>query len=272
VLKEKIARLPNYVKRFGAFHGLRLSMAVSGEGGNVDLAAQPVSVPGFDAPIWLRPNRSDHSIFWQCIVRDQYDFGKFKQTEELMRRATAMRAAGQVPLILDCGGNIGLSIRTFARDFPDAHIICVEPDDANMRVLRQNAESVGDRVTIVQGGIASRSGYCRVINRDRGSAGLMTEYCDAGDEGALRTYTVDDLVAMVPGGQPWIVKLDIEGAQAELFSTNTDWVGRADVIVLEPDDWSFTWSGSTVNFFKALSAHKFDYLLDGELILCYRHV
>jgi FkbM family methyltransferase len=272
MVMEKLARLPNFVQRFGAFHGLRLSMGVNGAGGDVSLATRPVTVPGFTAPVHLRPNRSDYSIFWQSIVRKQYDLAKFDQTSELMRRADAMRAGGQVPLILDCGGNIGLSVRSFGKDYPDAPIIVVEPDDNNLRVLRENVASLGDRVTVVQGGIAARSGHCRVIGRERGSAGLMTEYCDAGAEGAIRTWTIDDLLAMVPNGQPWIVKLDIEGAQDELFSANTGWVAKADCIILELDDWIMPWSGSTVNFFKTLSDHRFDYLLDGELIICYRHV
>lgn len=271
-MMEKLARLPNFVQRFGVFHGLRLSLRVNGAGGDVNLPTRPFSVPGFDAPVHLRANRSDYSIFWQSIVRKQYDLPKFHQTNELMRRADGMRAAGQVPLILDCGGNIGLSVRSFGKDYPDARIIVVEPDNNNLRVLRENVASLGDRVTVVQGGVASRSGHCRVVGQERGSAGLMTQYCDADAAGAIRTWPIDDLLAMVPGGQPWIVKLDIEGAQDDLFSANTDWVAKADCIILELDDWIMPWSGSTVNFFRTMSQHRFDYLLDGELIVCYRHI
>jgi FkbM family methyltransferase len=269
---EKFVRLPNFIRRFGPLAGLRLGLGLSGTGGKVTAAAAAVRVPGFAKPIWLRPIRSDYSIFWQCLVQGQYDLGKFPQTEELLRRAEAMRAAGDVPVIVDGGGNIGLSLRSFARDYPFATIVAVEPDGENMRVLRANAAELPEhQVVPVQGAAGSRSGDCRVIAHERGSAGLMTEYCAADAPGAVPAYTIADLVARVPGGRPWIVKLDIEGAQDELFSQNLDWVGEAELIILEPDDWAFPWSGSTVNFFRALSAHRFDYLLDGELILCFRH-
>jgi FkbM family methyltransferase len=271
MLAETLSRLPNFVSRFGALHGVRLGLGVGARRTDPAAAARAVRVPGFADPVWMRPTRSDYSIFWQCLVRGQYDFSGFPQMAELRRRAEAMLAAGKTPVIVDGGGNVGYATRTFARDFSFAHVVAVEPDADNMRVLRQNAAGLGDRFTAVHGAIASREGNSRVVSFERGSAGLQTEYCAAGAPGAVPALTIDQLVAMVPEGRPWIVKLDIEGAQDELFSAGTDWIGRTDLIILEPDDWAFPWSGSTVNFFRALSAHRFDYLLHGELILAFRH-
>jgi FkbM family methyltransferase len=271
MIREKIERLPNFLKRYGLLDGLRLGFGVPVEGNDVTAPARPLRVPDFAQPIHLRPNRSDYSIFWQCVVRQQYDLSRFVQMEQIKARAAAMLAAGQKPLIIDGGANIGLSLRGFARDFPQAHVIAVEPDDDNFRVLAANAAELDAPHTCVQGAVASRAGHARVVARERGSAGFMTEYCAADHPEALRTFTIPDLVAMVPGGRPWIVKLDIEGGQDELFSANTDWVADAELIMLEPDDWAFAWSGSTVNFLRALSAYDFDYVLDGEMILCFRH-
>ena len=269
--REMIERLPNFVKRFGAVHGMRLGLGLPSDGTATDCAARPHAVPGYAEPIWLRPNRSDYSIFWQTMVNRQYDLTAFPQTAELERRAQAMLAVGKVPVIVDAGANIGLSLRAFAAKYPFAHIVAVEPDVQNMRVLEQNLMAAGGNHTAVLGGIASQSGHCRVVSFERGSAGLQTEYCDADHPGAVRALTVEECVAMIPDGEPWIVKLDIEGAQDELFSTRTDWVGTADLILLELDDWAFPWSGSSVNFFRALAEHRFDYLLSEELILAFRH-
>lgn len=271
MIAETIGRLPNFIKRFGLGHGLRLGFNRCGTGTATDLAPQPLNVPGYADPFWLRANRSDHSIFWQSIVRQQYDLSGFPQLREIEKRAQKMLAAGKVPVIIDGGANIGLSLRTFAHDFPFAHVVAVEPDSENLRVLRANAKDVATPHTIVQAGIAARSGHCRVVSRYRGSAGLQTACCEADHPDAIRTCTVPELTAMVPGGVPWIVKLDIEGAQDELFSVHTEWVGTADLIILELDDWAFPWSGSSVNFFRALSRYRFDYLLADELILAFRH-
>lgn len=271
MLREKLERLPNFLKRYGLLHGLRLGLGLSAGSNDVTAPAHPLKVPDFVRPIHLRAIRSDYSIFWQCVVRQQYDLSRFAQMGQIKARAMAMIAAGQVPLVIDGGANIGLSLRGFTRDFPQSHVIAVEPDADNFRVLATNAAEIGSPHTLVQGGLASRSGHCRVVGRDRGSAGFMTEYCAADHPEALRTFTVPDLVAMVPEGRAWIVKLDIEGAQDELLSANTGWIADADLVMLEPDDWAFPWSGSTVNFLRALSAYDFDYVLDGEMLLCFRH-
>jgi FkbM family methyltransferase len=268
---ERLERLPNFLKRYGLFHGLRLGLSVTGKGAKVQAPAKAINLPDYEAPVWLRPIRSDYSIFWQSMVRRDYDLSRLPQTEAIICRAQAAIEQGRKPVILDCGGNIGLSVRSFARDFPFAHIVVVEPDQENMRVLAANAAELPGTVTPVLGGIASRSDHCKVVARDRGSAGFMTKYCDADDPESIRTFTVQELFAMVPDAYPWIVKLDIEGAQEELFSTNLDWIGTVDLILLELDDWAFPWGGTSINFFRALSDHAFDYLVDGELIVCFRH-
>jgi FkbM family methyltransferase len=271
MLRERLERLPNFIKRFGVASGLRLGLGLPDSDWDVTAPARAVSVPGMDRPLWLRPTRSDYSIFWQSLVKRQYEMGSFPQTAELIRRAEQYLVEGKVPVIVDGGGNIGLSLRTFAADFPFAHIVSVEPDEENLRVLKANAGELATPHNVVQAGLAAHGGHCRVVARERGSAGLQTEYCATDHPEAIRTVTVPECIAMVPGGAAWIVKLDIEGAQSELFSGNLDWVGEVDCIILELDDWAFPWGGTSVNFFRALAAHRFDYLMAEELILAFRH-
>jgi hypothetical protein len=72
--RQQALRLPNYVKRFGPVAGLRLGTRIGAARGAASDAAQPVAVPGFERPLYLRPTVSDHSIFWQCVVRAPQDF------------------------------------------------------------------------------------------------------------------------------------------------------------------------------------------------------
>jgi FkbM family methyltransferase len=268
---QKALRLPNYVKRFGIANGLRIGLAIGTPAQGPESDAAAIAVPGYPHPIWLRPTRSDHSIFWQCMTRDQYDLREWPQTNRFVERCDRLRAAGRTPIIIDGGANIGLAAVGFARDYPAAHILAVEPDSDNFRILGQNAKAAGTNITPVLGAISAHTGHSRVIERERGSAGFRTEYCEASHPEAVASFDIPALVNMVPGGWPWIVKLDIEGAQEELFSANTAWVGQADLIILELDDWQFPWRASAHSFFAALSAHKFDYLIRGELIFCFRH-
>lgn len=218
----------------------------------------------------MRNTVADCSTFWQCLVQRQYDTRQFPQHAHLMERYEDMLRKGQTPLIIDCGGNIGLAALWFARMFPQAKIVSIEPDQSNLEMLRLNTEGLRDRITIVRGGIWNRHGALRIANPDSGSAAFRVEYSETQDSDSMPAYTIDDLCHLGGVANPLVVKLDIEGAQAHVFSSNTDWVGRSTLITLELDDWLLPWQGTSRNFFSCLSQYPFDYLLGGESIFCFR--
>ncbi len=47
---------------------------------------------------------------------------------------------------------------------------------------------------------------------------------------------MDDLVATIADGRLFIVKIDIEGFERDLFDRNIDWVDQAAAIIVEPHD------------------------------------
>jgi predicted O-methyltransferase YrrM len=64
----------------------------------------------------------------------------------------------EIPLILDCGANIGLSSIWFARKYPRATVIAVEPESENFRMLTMNT--------------AEYARACHQVNIPRQSRGL----------------------------------------------------------------------------------------------------
>ena len=110
-----------------------------------------------------------------------------------------------------------------------------------------------------------------IVNPEAGSGVFRVEESAFEDTHGLRGYTVDELVGLVSQGVLFIVKLDIEGSQRELFSSNVGWVEQAGLIILELDDWQFPWQTTSYSFFQAVSRHRFDYLIRGENIFCFRY-
>jgi hypothetical protein len=103
-----LARVPNHLRSFGPWHGLRLlfTMEMTAPRGGVPVAHP---VPGFGA-VWLRPTVGDHSVFWQCLVLRQCELGGMPHAARLMGAYHAMLATGRTPVIVDCGANIGMSV------------------------------------------------------------------------------------------------------------------------------------------------------------------
>lgn len=63
---------------------------------------------------------------------------------------------------------------------------------------------------------------------------------------------------------PFLVKIDIEGAEADVFAKNTDWVSEARILVVELHDWLFPKQGKAADFLKRIAAEPRDFITMGE--------
>jgi len=271
-LYKLISKLPNYIRSFGIFHGLRLLFLIEGTVPRRSTITKKYTVPSFPGSIYLRKTISDHSIFWQCIVQRQYDMLQFPQSNRLVFAYQEYVEKGHRPLIIDCGANIGLSTLFLAMLFPKAIIYAVEPDENNFMMLKLNTASLGDRVVALRGGIWYESANLRIVNPESGSASfrVATTTTDDNSSEIIRTYTIDEICALAEASSPLIVKVDIEGSQSNLFRNNTNWVSNTHLIMLELDDWLMPWEGTSRSFFSCVSQYPFDYLISGETIFCFR--
>jgi len=265
-----LSKLPNYIKSFGILHGLRLLLLVERSVPKKSTVVKKYIVPGYPGPIYLRKTVSDHSIFWQCIVQRQYDMFRFTQSNRLMSEYREAVEKGTSPLIIDCGGNIGLSALYLATLFPDAKIYVVEPDEDNFEMLKMNTASLGDRVVALDGGIWHESGRLRIVNPESGSGAFRVAVTNGSQNKGVRAFTINEICALAAVESPLIVKIDIEGAQVNLFKSNTSWVCNTHLVMLELDDWLLPWQGTSRPFFACISQYPFDYLISGETIFCFR--
>jgi FkbM family methyltransferase len=111
--------------------------------------------------------------------------------------------------ILDCGGNVGLSVLYFARNFENAVVEVFEANPDLAAVILRNCEKAGvsDRVVVSAKAVASETGTVRFtsIGDDRGHIS---------PEGAL-VPCVD--IAELVGEQLDLLKMDIEGGEFDCF-------------------------------------------------------
>ena len=268
-IAKAAAKLPNSLRRFGFVSGARLLLQIERELPKRSNCARGYRLPDFPAPIRLRDQISDHAMFWQCIVDEQYDIRRFPQTRRLLDDLRG-QADQATPLLLDCGANIGMASAWFANNFLKLEIVAVEPDAENFEVLKANTAMFGPRVRCVRGAVWHESTWLSILNPDAGSAAFRVGEASAAAPDSVRAYTVPELAALAGRDRPTIVKLDIEGAQKYLFTENCDWVGDCHLIMLELDDWLMPWEGTSQPFFRAVSQYPFEYLMRGEVLFCFR--
>ena len=77
----------------------------------------------------------------------------------------------------------------------------------------------------------------------------------------VTAYTIDQLTS---GGAAFIVKIDVEGSEGALFRSNTEWVDRTDLVMVECHDWLFPGSKTSNALLRRLTSADFELLLNGE--------
>ena len=172
--------------------------------------------------------------------------------------------AQRVRSILDCGANIGDETVKFWLQYPLATIVAVEPNALNFSFLQRNTASL-DRIVLKHAGVWYRSARLRVVTGDSNEAFSVQEdlaCCHDSRKESVRAVTVNGLVEEQGWSTVDILKLDIEGADVDLFQNSSNWIQRVNVIIVEANDAQR--AGSTAALFAAISAEDFDVFVHGE--------
>jgi len=221
------------------------------EGFNVvDVDAKDVD---FNASIALRPSGSDVANFEQIFLGCEYDFRRIPRYAEIEALYRSMRR----PLIVDLGAYIGLAAVFFRKCWPRAKIVAVEPDRENILMIRRNAPGV----QTLHAAVASEHGRANIVNSEDAGWALRTQVAR---DGAIEAVTVPEIIANNADCEPFICKIDIEGAESELFSKNTEWLSRFPVVIIELHDWRFAGEATSRNFIRTVAHHDRDFVLFGE--------
>jgi FkbM family methyltransferase len=260
--------LPNYIKSFGVIGGFALFCRVAALDAGGSSEALPLRVPGIDHPVWLRPGLKDLTILQQIFVKRDYDVSETPQFGRVRAAYQDTLRRGIRPLIIDCGAHVGLSVLWFRQQFPEAHIFAVEPSPDNFAVLRKTLGDLSN-LTLFHGGIWGATGKLRITNAEHGMTALRL--IDGAQDGEVQAITVEEIMARAGASDVLIVKIDIEGGEAELFRHSADWLDRTRLVAIELHDWLYPWQGTSHGFFRQTSCRAFDYLFRGENLFCFRH-
>ena len=138
--------------------------------------------------------------------------------------------ARPITRIVDAGANIGVETRRFAYFHPKATIVAIEPELKNFDMLLRNVRP--PHVT-VRAGLWPRQAKLAVLPGD------TPEGCSVIEDGRALcpAITVPQLLEETGWDEIDILKLDIEGAEFEVFSDGAEaWVGRVNCFIFECPD------------------------------------
>lgn len=216
-------------------------------------AVAKVKIDSLRHPIYLRPWSSDLYVFEQIFKHCEYD------TPLAEPRA-----------MLDAGANIGLASVYFANRFPDAKIVAVEPESNNFEMLKLNARPYPN-IQPVQSAVWSHSGRLTLVNsNDKSWAFRFTETQQDSTPGnganSCVALDIDELAKRFNESQPFeLLKIDIEGAEKEVFAAGGRWLEETRCVIVECHDRLLPQCESTV--IDAMQSRQFVMHRSGEYLV-----
>jgi FkbM family methyltransferase len=215
----------------------------------------------------LLNNNADYNTFRQIFHLGCYDVRKFKFYELLLRRYRSIVNSGCAPLIVDCGSNLGYATKFFSLLFPDANFLMIEPLEKSVSIAAVNTSKIN--ATLVKGAIASRSGVGNIEDAKAHSTAVRVVQ---NKEGNIQFYSIADLIREKGRkSKCFIIKIDIEGFEKDLFSSNVDWFDSFSLVIIELHDWMLPGQHSSLPFLKLISNKNIDFIVAGENVFVFNY-
>jgi FkbM family methyltransferase len=210
---------------------------------------------------FLVRDECDYGVLEQVYGNEDYRLDRLARSAEILATYQRLRERNRTPLIIDCGANIGLSSRYFADTFPAAKVVGIEPDRQNYLQALKNCAHPD--VEFRQAAVASECKRGSLVDPGLGNWGLRV---NDDENGALDLLSINSLIADARYAHcaPFIIKIDIEGFEAELFSKNLEWLERFPLLIIELHDWLFPAERNSHNVLKVLARLDRDFVFFGE--------
>lgn len=238
-----------YLYKFGIFRGLKLAFEVKFAG--TDLLH--IKLHGISNPFSLRRKTSDIETFHQVFFYEEY----------------AITFDFEPKVVIDGGANIGLAAIYFANRFKYAKIYSFEPEEGNFKLLSKNT-SFYENILPFQLALSNLGDQeISVIDEGYGDWGFITQKPSSDKhekiKNSVKTISINDIVVKHELKQLDIVKIDIEGFEKELFSSNIEWLDITRCLIVELHDRMVENSSKTV--FQALLNYDFSFDCRGENLI-----
>jgi FkbM family methyltransferase len=206
------------------------------------LCSTPIEVEtrplGFSHPLWIRLKTSDLPTL-QKVWRDcEY----------------AIRLKAEPKFIIDAGANIGIASIYFATKFPNARVISVEPEGQNFMLLEKNTKPHAN-ITPIKAALWNCCGEVSLVDPGQGPWSFQTRDQTKDAVARVPAITVDEILHKFGASSVDILKVDVEGAEKEIFENASAWIDKVDAIMVETHD-RFRPGCSRALY---LATQKFDY-------------
>jgi FkbM family methyltransferase len=123
---------------------------------------------------------------------------------------------GSLRSVIDCGAHVG-SFALWVSCNKNARIVCVEPNPSVFPLLQNNVLPLGDRVRVWPLAVAGQAGMRTLHDQGFAAASSFQRRSPRGQDFSVEAITLDELVDRSDFSTVDLLKMDIEGAEQEVF-------------------------------------------------------
>ncbi len=238
-------RIFRYINAFGFNRGLRLYLHTKK---NLPTGFQ---LPFLKHPVYFRKTISDRMMFEQIFIEKQYN----------------INIPFEPQTIIDLGANVGFASILFTNRFPDAKILAIEPDESNFLMAQKNT-ALYKNITLLKGAAWHKTEEIKIADYGNGEAAYMIE--PGTGINTVRAYTIKEIMDLMSIKDIDILKIDIEGAEKEIFETGyEEWIPATKIIIVETHDRYK--KGTSKAIFKSISKYNFSLEISGENLVLFNN-
>jgi FkbM family methyltransferase len=229
LLRMKMAQLHTEIAIYNQTLGLRGILAISAN----RICRYPkrltLTAKGIKHPLFVRLGTSDAEVFEDIILRKAYDYP----------------TSFSPRTIVDVGANCGITSVFYANRYPDATVVALEPETSNYAALIENTRAYPKVIPIQaalwndDGQVEVFPGWPRIAKWGKWGFRVRTG-------NGCRALTLTTLMHEVGIDTVDILKIDVEGAEREIFS-RCDWMDRVKLLAIELHDRAWPGCSDAVN-------------------------
>lgn len=210
-----------------------------------------ISIPSYKSNFYLRKNTKDKDIFKHIILEGDYDI-KFDFKPEI---------------IIDAGAYTGFSSVFFANKYPNSKVFAIEVDNDNFKTLQKNSKPYKN-IFSFNNALWYNNTKLKINNVgvNKCSITVNEEFSNEG----VQTITINDIIDKYYLDKIDLLKIDIEGAEKELFENNPhSWLSKTKVLIIELHDRKKV--GCSKAVFEAMLKYNFSTEVKSEYIIFKLH-
>jgi FkbM family methyltransferase len=254
IIRSAGTRCRAYTRSLGVTRGLLTYVRCNCASRGKDVLIQ-VRAPALKRPLTIRRTPPDVRVFEQVYVD----------------RLHEVDVPFEPRLIIDAGAHIGCVTVALAAKFPECTILAVEPEADNYTLLCRNT-AAHHNVIPIRAAVWYKPAVLSIRNPESASWTFQMKQVSPGESGSAIGLTVAELLKWSGSPEIDILKLDVEGAEREIFAAaeSDGWLDHVRQIRVELHDRIVPGCEEAVE--KAIARHgnRFSRSTNGEYTILQR--